>query len=74
MARRRVPGIFIATRTRVVSKQAGLMEIGADHVTVDEVAAAEAMLHAVMERIGVNTGGAHRRTEPGSTPSTISEA
>ena len=74
VARRRVPGIFIATRTRVVSKQAGLMEIGADHVTVDEVAAAEAMLHAVMERIGVNTGGAHRRTEPGSTPSTLSEA
>jgi CPA2 family monovalent cation:H+ antiporter-2 len=54
-ARRRVPGIFIATRTRVVSKQAGLVEIGADHVTVDEMAAAEAMLHAVVSRIGVST-------------------
>lgn len=54
-ARRRVPDIFIATRTRVVSKQAGLMEVGADHVTVDEMAAAEAMLHAVMDRIGVNS-------------------
>jgi len=51
-ARRRVPGIFIATRTRVVSKQAGLIEVGADHVTVDEMAAAEAMLHAVASRIG----------------------
>ncbi|UCG17080.1 MAG: cation:proton antiporter [Phycisphaerales bacterium] len=50
-ARRRVPGLFIATRTRVVSKQAGLMETGADHVTVDEMAAAEAMLHAVVARI-----------------------
>ena len=54
-ARRRVPNIFIATRTRVVSKQAGLVEIGADHVTVDEMAAAEAMLHAVVARIGVRT-------------------
>ncbi len=54
-ARRRVPGIFIATRTRVVSKQAGLEEIGADHVTVDEMAAAESMLLAVVARIGVGT-------------------
>ncbi|MCP4589781.1 MAG: hypothetical protein GY842_03475 [bacterium] len=51
-ARRRVPGIFIATRTRVVSKQAGLVEVGADHVTVDEMAAAEVMLRAVVDHIG----------------------
>ncbi len=51
-ARRRVPGLFIATRTRVVRKKAGLIDAGADHVTVDEMAAAEAMLHAVASRIG----------------------
>ena len=54
-ARRRVPDIFIATRTRVVSKQAGLVEVGADHVTVDEMAAAEAMLHAIVSHIGGRT-------------------
>jgi len=53
-ARRRVPDIFIATRARVVSKQAGFVEVGADNVTVDEIAAAEAMLAAVVPRIGVS--------------------
>ncbi len=55
LARRRAPGIFIAARTRVISKQAALMEIGADHVTIDETAAAEAMLGAVMLGIPART-------------------
>ena len=48
VARRRAPGVFIAARTRVVSKQAGLLEVGADSITVDEVAAAAEMWRAVM--------------------------
>ena len=54
VARRRAPDIFIAARTRVVSKRAGLMEVGADSVTVDETSAATEMLRVVMDRIGVN--------------------
>lgn len=52
-ARRHAPGIFIAARTRVVSKHASLVAIGADHVTADETAAAEAMLSAVVSHIGL---------------------
>ena len=50
VARRREPDIFIAARTRVVSKRADLMEGGADHVTVDESAAADEMLRVAMDR------------------------
>ncbi len=50
VARRREPDIFIAARTRVVSKRADLMEGGADHVTVDETAAADEMLRVFMDR------------------------
>ena len=54
VARRRAPGVFIAARTRVVSKRAGIIEVGADSVTVDETSAAAEMLRAVMDRIGSN--------------------
>ena len=54
VARRRAPDIFIAARTRVVSEQAALTEVGADSVTVDETSAASEMLRAVMDRIGIN--------------------
>jgi len=47
-ARRRVPKIFIVARARVVTKQAGLMAGGADCVVVDECAAADAMIQAVV--------------------------
>ncbi len=50
-ARRKAPSIFIATRARVISKQASLTQMGADHVTIDETAAAEALLNAVVQRI-----------------------
>lgn len=55
LARRRAPGLFIAARTRVVSKRAGILEVGADAVTVDEMSAASDMLSAVMDRIGMVT-------------------
>ncbi len=48
VARRRAPDVFIAARTRVVSKRAGLLEVGANSVTVDESSAATEMLRAVM--------------------------
>lgn len=48
VVRRRVPGIFIAARTRVVSKRNGLAEAGADSITVDESSAGEEMARAVM--------------------------
>jgi Kef-type K+ transport system membrane component KefB len=54
VARRRAPDIFIAARTRVVSKRAALTEVGADSVTVDETSAASEMLRAVMDRIGMS--------------------
>ena len=54
VARRRAPDIFIAARTRVVSKRAALTEVGADSVTVDETSAASEMLRAVMDRIGID--------------------
>ena len=54
VARRRAPDIFIAARTRVVSKREDLMEVGADSVTVDETSAAEEMARAVMERVGLD--------------------
>lgn len=56
IARNRAPGIFIAARTAAVSKRDAATEMGADHVTVDEIAAAEAMLKAVMSRMGINGG------------------
>jgi len=66
-ARRRVPDIFIAARTTVVPKRATLVEFGADHVTVDETAAAEALVRAVMGRFGIETtehGGDKSEAEP----------
>ncbi len=68
VARRRAPDIFIAARTRVVSKQAGLMEVGADSVTVDETSAATQMLRAVMACIEMgpdeDTSGTRRDLSP----------
>ncbi len=51
VARRRAPKIFIAARTALVSKGSAASEIGADHVTVDEMATAEAMCLVVRERL-----------------------
>ncbi len=50
-ARRRSASMFIAVRTGLVSQSHAVTEIGADHVTVDEVATAEAMVRVVMERL-----------------------
>ncbi len=56
VARRRAPDVFIAARTRVVSKRVGLIEVGANSVTVDESSAASEMLRAVMACIDATTG------------------
>ena len=51
VARRRAPNIFIAARTGLLSKSTTATKLGADHVTVDEMATAEAMLQVVVERL-----------------------
>ena len=73
VARRRAPDIFIAARTRVVSKRAGLMEVGADSVTVDETSAAAEMLHAVMARIDAGTEQQPPGTKPQSKQHAVTE-
>ena len=72
-AQRRAPDVFIVARTRVVSKRAGLMEVGADSVTVDETSAATEMLRAVMACIDAGTEEEPLGTEPESDPHTVSE-
>ena len=49
-ARRRSPTMFIAVRTGLLSHSHAATDIGADHVTVDEVVTAEAMVRVVMDR------------------------
>ncbi len=73
VARRRAPDIFIAARTRVVSKRAGLIEVGADSVTVDETSAASAMLRAVMARLDASTDEEPLGTESESDLDAVSE-
>lgn len=73
VARRRAPDVFIAARTRVVSKRADLMEVGADSVTVDETSAAGEMLRAVMACIDAGAEQEPLRTEPESDLHTVSE-
>ena len=73
VARRRAPDIFIAARTRVVSKRSGLMEIGADSVTVDETSAATEMLRAVMACIDVGAEEKPPGTKPESDLHAVSE-
>ena len=65
VARRRAPGIFIAARTRVVSKREALIEVGADSVTVDETSAAAEMLRAVVDRIGIDANSDRLSKEGG---------
>ena len=73
VARRRAPDLFIAARTRVVSKRAGLREVGADSVTVDETSAAAQMLRAVMVCINAATEEEPLGTEPETDLHTVSE-
>jgi len=51
IARRRSPAMFIAVRTGLLSHSRAATDIGADHVTVDEVATADAMVRVVMDRL-----------------------
>jgi CPA2 family monovalent cation:H+ antiporter-2 len=54
VARRRSATMFIAARTGLLSKSRAATDIGADHVTVDEVAAAESMVRAIMGHLGLD--------------------
>ena len=51
IARRRSPRMFIAVRTGLLSHSHAATDVGADHVTVDEVVTAEAMVRVVMDRL-----------------------
>ncbi|MBN2560430.1 MAG: NAD-binding protein, partial [Phycisphaerae bacterium] len=73
VARQRAPDVFIVARTRVVSKRAGLMEIGANSVTVDETSAAAEMLRAVVACIDAGPEEAPLGVEPESELHTVSE-
>ncbi len=73
VARRRTPDVFIAARTRVVSKRAGLIEVGADSVTVDENSAALDMLNAVMAGIDAEKNKEPSETYPNADLYTVSE-
>ncbi|MHC4588786.1 MAG: cation:proton antiporter domain-containing protein [Planctomycetota bacterium] len=53
VARRRSPSLFISARTGLLSKSRPLADIGADHVIVDEMAAAEAMVRVIMDHLGL---------------------
>jgi len=57
------PLSFIAARGRVVCKQAGLMEVGADSVTVHEADAATEMLRAGMSCLDTGTKAERLQTE-----------
>jgi hypothetical protein len=46
--------MFIAARTGLLSKSRAATDIGADHVTVDEMAAAESMVRAIMGHLGLD--------------------
>lgn len=56
------PDIFIAARANVLSKALQAMQLGADHVVVEEMAAAEAMAAQVMQKLRERAAG--RETTP----------
>ncbi len=64
VARRRAPDIFIAARTGLLSKRSATTKLGADHVTVDEMATAEAMVRVVMERVAAGSEELPAEIEP----------
>ncbi len=63
VARRRAPDIFIAARTGLVSKSSAASRLGADHVVVDEIVAAEAMLRVVVKRLGLDKAPAREAAD-----------
>jgi CPA2 family monovalent cation:H+ antiporter-2 len=64
VARRRAPDLFIAARTGLLSKSSAATKIGADHVTVDEMATAEAMVRVVMDRVAAGKEELPEEIEP----------
>ncbi|MBL8990006.1 MAG: cation:proton antiporter [Phycisphaerae bacterium] len=50
------PAAFIAARTSFLSKAMAAAQQGADHVTIEEVATAEAMARQVMDRLAARAG------------------
>jgi len=74
VARRRAPDLFIVARTRVLSKRVGLIEVGANSVTVDETSAAADMLRAVMACIDARAEEEPQGTGPESDLHAVSES
>ena len=64
VARRRAPDIFIAARTGLLAQRSAATKLGADHVTVDEMATAEAMVRVVMERVAAGSAELPAEIEP----------
>ncbi|MCC7145558.1 MAG: cation:proton antiporter [Phycisphaeraceae bacterium] len=58
-ARRLCPALFIAVRTNILSRGLLATEAGADHVTIEELATAEAMQQAILDKL-VPTASDHR--------------
>lgn len=54
VARRLAPDVLIVARTNYLSKGMLATELGADHVTVEELATAEAMRQIVLEHLGAD--------------------
>lgn len=52
LIRERAPQVFIAARTTYLSKAMIATTFGADHVTVEEMATAEAMAREVLQKLG----------------------
>ncbi len=51
------PDVFIAARANVLSKALQAMQLGADHVVVEELAAAEAMAAQVLQKVEQRAAG-----------------
>ncbi len=66
------PDVFVAARANVLSKALQAMQLGADHVVVEELAAAEAMASQVLQKIEDLTAGrgtGRKLYRPASPPS-----
>lgn len=55
------PHVFIAARTSFLSKAIAATQLGADHVTVEEVATADTMARQVMDRLASRAAAAKKK-------------
>lgn len=64
VARKMNPELFIAVRTNFLSQAIRARQLGADHVTVEEMATAEAMETQVLEQLSKRQANRALRAEP----------